>query len=92
MHVSAPVAPQLASTANKGWSSYPGPQRGYRIRFDGKSRTRETVGNISPQPQLFQTWFGFAEDGGLKLVDISAEDISRHVLLTQLGARSRTLW
>lgn len=74
-------------TANKGWSSYPGPQYGYRIRFDGKSRTRETVGNISPQPQLFQNWFGFAEDGGPKLVDISAEDISRHVLLTQLGRK-----
>ena len=53
----------------------------------GKSRTRETVGNISPQPQLFQNWFGFAEDGGPKLVDISAEDISRHVLLTQLGRK-----
>jgi len=74
-------------TANKGWSSYPGPQYGYRIRFDGKSRTRETVGNISPQPQLFQNWFGFAENGGPKLAEVSAEDISRHVLLTQLGRK-----
>lgn len=72
-------------TDQKGWSSYPGPQYGYRIVFGGKSRTRETHGNISPQPQLFQNLFGFAEDGGPKLAEVTAEDVSRHVLLTQLG-------
>jgi hypothetical protein len=74
-------------TAHKGWSSYPGPQYGYRIRYDGKGRTQETNGNISPQPQLFQNWMGFAEDGGAKLTEVSAEDIARHVLLTQLGRK-----
>jgi hypothetical protein len=72
-------------TANKGWASYPGPQYGYRIRYDGKGRTQETCGNISPQPQLIQNWMGFAEDGGSKLAEVSAEDIQLHVLLTQLG-------
>jgi hypothetical protein len=75
-------------TANKGWASYPGPQYGYRIHFGGRGKTKKTVGNISPQPQLFQNWAGFAEDGGAaKLAEISAEDISRHVLLTQLGRK-----
>lgn len=72
-------------TANKGWSSYPGPQYGYRVVFGGNSRTRETHGNISPQPQLIQNWFGFAGEGGPQLQQASAEDIQRHVLLTQLG-------
>ncbi len=74
-------------TANKGWSSYPGPQYGYRIHYDGTGRTLETNGNISPQPQLFQNWMGFAEDGGAKLAELSAEDIQSHVLLTQLGRK-----
>jgi hypothetical protein len=72
-------------TANKGWGSYPGPQYGYRIIFGGNSRTRETHGNISPQPQLFQNLFGFAGEGGPHLAEITAEDVSRHVVLTQLG-------
>jgi hypothetical protein len=72
-------------TANKGWGSYPGPQYGYRIVFGGNSRTKETHGNVSPQPQLIQNWMGFAGEGGPHLEEVSAEDIHRHVLLTQLG-------
>ncbi len=72
-------------TAKKGWGSYPGPQYGYRIVFGGNSRTRETHGNVSPQPQLIQNWMGFAGDGGPHLQEVSAEDVHRHVLLTQLG-------
>lgn len=72
-------------TAKEGWGSYPGSQYGYRIIFGGNSRTRETHGNISPQPQLFQNLFGFAGEGGPHLADVTAEDVSRHVVLTQLG-------
>lgn len=72
------------NTGNKGWASFPGPLYGYRICYN-RGRTRETHGNISPQPQLIQNWMGFAEDGGEKLAEVSAEDISRHVVLTQLG-------
>ena len=79
--IQLPIAPgQRPARAASWYAVLPNP-----IRW--KSRTRETVGNISPQPQQFQNWFGFAEDGGPKLVDISAEDISRHVLLTQLGRK-----
>lgn len=73
-------------TARKGWGSYPGPQQySYRIVFGGNSRMRETHGNVSPQPQLIQNWIGFAGDGGRHIDEVSAEDIHRHVLLTQLG-------
>jgi hypothetical protein len=73
------------NTANKGWASYPGAQYGYRIVFEGNSRTRETHGSISPQPQLIQNWMAFAGQGGPQLAEVSAEDIQRHVVLTQLG-------
>lgn len=72
-------------TDKKGWASYPGPQYGYRIVFGGDSRTRETHGSVSPEPQLIQNWIGFAGDGGPHLEEVSAEDVHRHVLLTQLG-------
>lgn len=72
-------------SANKGTYSYPGPQYGYRIVFKDNSRTRETHGSISPQPQLIQNLFGFAGEGGPQLAEVSAEEIQRHVLLTQLG-------
>jgi hypothetical protein len=73
-------------TAHKGWSSYPGPQYGYHI-VHTKGRTRETDGNISPQPQLFQNLLGFAGEGGPHLAEVSAEEIQRHVLLTATGCK-----
>jgi hypothetical protein len=71
-------------TAQKGWSSYPGPLYGYRVCF-ARGRMREINGNIAPQPQLFQNVFGFAGEGGPHLAEVLAEDIQRHVLLTQTG-------
>ena len=38
-------------TEQKGWASLPGPQYGYHIVYS-EGRTKETHGNISPQPQL----------------------------------------
>jgi hypothetical protein len=74
-------------TAHKGWASYPGPQYGYRIYFGGRGKTQMVNGNISPQPQLFQNLFGFAGEGGPHLAEVSAEDIQRHVILTQTGRK-----
>ncbi len=74
-------------TAQKGWASYPGPQYGYRIYFGGKGKTRMISGNISPQPQLFQNLFGFAGEGGPHLAEVTAEEIQRHVILTQTGRK-----
>jgi hypothetical protein len=72
-------------TEHKGWASLPGPFYGYRIYFDGKGKKREVNGNITPQPQLIQNLFGFAGQGGPHLTEVSAEEIVRHVLLTQTG-------
>lgn len=73
-------------TAHKGWASYPGPQYGYRIVYS-EGRVKETAGNISPQPQLFQNLFGFAGEGGPQLEEVSAEEIQRYVLLTATGRK-----
>ena len=74
------------STEQKGWASLPGPRYGYHIVYS-KGRTKETHGNISPQPQLFQNLFGFAGEGGPHLQEVSAEEIQRHVLLTATGCK-----
>ena len=69
----------------QGWASLPGPAYGYRIVFDGRSKTQELCGNLHPGPQLWQNLFGFAGEGGPHLQELSAEDVQRHVLLTQTG-------
>jgi hypothetical protein len=73
-------------TEQKGWASLPGPQYGYHIVYS-EGRTKETHGNISPQPQLFRNLFGFAGEGGPHLQEVSAEEIQRHVLLTATGCK-----
>lgn len=73
-------------TEHKGWASFPGPQYGYQIIYS-KGNTLETNGNLSPEPQLIQNLFGFAGEGGPHLQEVSAEEIQRHVLLTQTGRK-----
>ncbi len=73
-------------TEHKGWSSYPGSQYGYRVVYS-KGRTKEVNGNISPEPELVKNLWGFAEEGGAKLGEVSAEEIQRHVLLTATGRK-----
>lgn len=72
------------NTEQNGWASLPGPCYGYQIYFDCGT-TRQISGSIAPQPQILQNLIGFAGEGGSHLAEVSAEEILRHVLLTQAG-------
>lgn len=69
----------------KGSFSYPGPFYGYRICYERGRRTQKLDGNLSPGPQLMQNLVDFAGQGGPHLQEVSAEEVQRHVLLTQAG-------
>jgi hypothetical protein len=70
----------------QGWASLPGPAFGYRICFR-RGSTREVNGNLHPGPQLVQNLLAFAEHGGPHLAELSAQDLRKHVILTQAGRK-----
>lgn len=70
----------------QGWASLPGPAFGYRICFQ-RGSTREVNGNLHPGPQLVQNLMEFAGDGGPHLAELPAEDLRKHVILTEAGRK-----
>jgi hypothetical protein len=70
----------------QGWASLPGPAFGYRICFQ-RGSTREVNGNLHPGPQLVQNLMEFAGNGGPHLAELPAEDLRKHVILTEAGRK-----
>lgn len=75
-------------TAHKGDFAYPGQQFSWHIvdpqkKFDG-SQVMERRGNLSPAPQLAES-LGALRDGALEGAGVDQDDITRAVLLAEVG-------
>lgn len=77
-------------TAQKGFSSYPGPRYGWwinepRLKFDGRT-TENSRGGFSPGPELMRALVCRSDGGGVfDGLEISDDDVRRAVLLAELA-------